>query len=115
MSEAYSDPYQILELERSASADEIKRAYFALVRANPPEREPERFKQIRAAYELLRDPQKRIETDMQLLQPWPAPAKPRRAPTPDLKLHQEDLLMALRALSDLDRRDWREHYVKIQV
>lgn len=115
MSEAYNDPYQTLEIERSASADEIKRAYFALVRANPPEREPERFKQIRAAYELLRDADKRAETDMLLLQPWTSASRQRRAPSPDLRLQPEDVLAALRSLSDLERRDWREHHARVHV
>lgn len=104
----YDDPYETLELAREATADEVKRAYFALVRAHPPEREPELFKRVRAAYERLRDPEKRAETDMLLLQPWPAPTRKRRAPRLDPALHREDVIAALRALSDLARDDWRD-------
>ena len=104
----YDDPYETLEIAREASADEIKRAYFALVRAHPPEREPELFKRVRAAYERLRDPEKRTETDMLLLQIWPATNRKRRPPKMDAALHREDVIAALRALSDLAREDWRD-------
>jgi curved DNA-binding protein CbpA len=104
----YDDPYETLAIAREATGDEIKRAYFALVRAHPPEREPELFKRVRAAYERLRDPEKRAETDMLLLQPWPAPFRKRRPPRYDRALYREDVIAALRALSDLARDDWRD-------
>ena len=44
--------------------DEIKRRYLALVRAFPPDREPERFQVYRAAYEALRDERKRLEAKL---------------------------------------------------
>ena len=115
MTKPYRDPYAALGLPRTATAAEIKQAYFALVRAYPPEREPEIFKRIRAAYERLRDPEKRIETDMLLLQPWPATARKRRPPQPDLALQREDVIAAARALTDLARVDWREHYEKVKL
>lgn len=42
-------------------ADEaaLRAAYVEQVRLHPPDREPERFEQVRDAYELLRDPQNR--------------------------------------------------------
>jgi len=109
------DPYAVLELPRTATLPEIKQAYFALVRAHPPEREPESFKRIRAAYERLRDPARRMETDMLLPVAWPGPERPRHAPQLDLTLHGEDVVAAARSLSDLERRDWREHYGKVQL
>jgi curved DNA-binding protein CbpA len=115
MATPYIDPYAILGLTRSATPAQIKQAYFALVRAHPPEREPETFKRIRAAYERLRDPERRAETDMLLLTAWAGPARQRRAPQLDLALHAEDVLAAARALSDLERHDWREHFAKVQL
>lgn len=110
-----TDPYTVLGLSRTVTADEIKRAYFALVRAHPPEREPETFKQIRAAYERLRDPERRAETDMLLPVAWSAGSRRRRAPSLDLVVHAEDVLVAARALTDLVRTDWRDHFKKVQV
>ena len=75
------DPYRVLGIERQASEAEIKRAYFQLVRQFPPEREPEKFQEIRAAYEALRDPHNRVTLDLFLIQP-PAPLPKRRSPCP---------------------------------
>ena len=114
MAQPYTDPYAVLGVERAATPAAIKTAYFALVRAHPPEREPAAFKQIRAAYERLRDPERRAETDLLLLEPWPAPRR-RRPPALDLALHREDVLAAARALTDLERTDWREHFAKVAL
>ena len=115
MPNPYVDPYAVLGLTRAATAAEIKQAYFALVRTHPPEREPETFKRIRAAYERLRDPERRVETDMLLLDAWPEPARKRRPPKLDLTLHREDVIEAARALTDLARTDWREHFGKVKL
>ena len=48
------DYYKILELRPGASQAEIKRAYFRLVRKYRPEKDPERFQEIRRAYEHLK-------------------------------------------------------------
>ncbi|GIV80628.1 MAG: hypothetical protein KatS3mg050_5022 [Litorilinea sp.] len=84
------DPYQLLGIPRQASDEEIKRAYFQRVREYPPEREPERFRAIRTAYELLRDPQSREQVDLLLLQP-PPQLPNRRSPSYDLAIHAEAL------------------------
>ena len=57
------DYYEVLGVERDAEAAEIKRAYFKLVRQYPPERFPEEFKEIRAAYDTLSDAERRAEFD----------------------------------------------------
>ena len=84
------DPYEILGLDRQAGDTAIKRAYFQLVRQFPPEREPEAFRKIRAAYEQLRDPERRARLSLFLLQP-PPPLPPRRRVAYDLDVHVEDL------------------------
>ena len=61
------DPYKTLGLERTATEAEIKQAYFTLVREHPPERDPDGFKRIRAAYEKLRAGQERAATDLFLI------------------------------------------------
>ena len=86
-----SDPYAVLGIDRQASEAEIKRAYFQLVHAHPPEREPEKFQQIRAAYDQLRIAESRAETDLFLLQPPPDLPKRRRT-VYDLEMHAEDIV-----------------------
>jgi curved DNA-binding protein CbpA len=57
------DLYARLGVVRTASTDDIKRAYRALVRQYPPERAPEAFKRIREAYETIGSPESRAEYD----------------------------------------------------
>jgi len=56
------DPFTVLGVDEDADDAEIRRCYLALVRDHPPDREPERFREIRAAYEALSDVRKRLET-----------------------------------------------------
>lgn len=51
--------YEILGLDEGASESEIKRAYFKLIRTFSPESDPEKFQEIREAYENLKNPEKR--------------------------------------------------------
>jgi curved DNA-binding protein CbpA len=108
------DPYGVLGVSPAASADEIKQAYFAQVRAHPPERDPVAFKQIRAAYDRLNSPAKRLETDMLAFQTWPEPAL--QAPAPiEIRVEPADVIRAARACSDLARNDWREDFREVKV
>jgi curved DNA-binding protein CbpA len=55
------DPYEVLGLEPGASETEIRNRYLQLVREFPPDRAPERFASIRAAFDVLSDPVGRVE------------------------------------------------------
>ena len=57
------DLYARLGVARTASTDDIKRAYRSLVRRYPPERAPEAFKRIREAYETIGSPESRARYD----------------------------------------------------
>lgn len=56
-----NDPFATLGLPPDAGDEEIRSRYLELVRAHPPERSPQRFAEIRAAYDALRDPVARIK------------------------------------------------------
>lgn len=55
--------YHILGLDSDAGEKEIRKAYFRLVRLHTPEKDPEGFQAIRAAYETLKDPKARANYD----------------------------------------------------
>jgi curved DNA-binding protein CbpA len=55
--------YELLNIERGANVNEIKRAYFSAVKLHSPDSDPEGFKAIRIAYETLIDQKKRAEYD----------------------------------------------------
>lgn len=49
------DPFATLGIAPTLERDAIKQAYFGSVRLTPPHRDPEAFRQLRAAYEQLSD------------------------------------------------------------
>ncbi|MCP4249453.1 MAG: J domain-containing protein [bacterium] len=63
------DYYEVLGIDRTASADEIKRAYRRLAKEHHPDRNADdpaaeaKFKEVQAAHEVLKDPQKRAQYD----------------------------------------------------
>jgi molecular chaperone DnaJ len=63
------DFYQVLGVGKEASADEIKKAYRRLARANHPDKHPgdaakhDKFKAVAEAYDVLGDPEKRKKYD----------------------------------------------------
>lgn len=52
-----ADYYQVLGLEQGATPQQVKKAYFTLVRQYSPEENPDKFREIREAYEQLQKPQ----------------------------------------------------------
>jgi DnaJ-class molecular chaperone len=65
MAVTYKDYYQLLDVPRTASRDEISRAYKKLARKHHPDLNPgdgaaeDRFKDINEAHEVLKDDEKR--------------------------------------------------------
>jgi curved DNA-binding protein CbpA len=55
-----TDPYRLLGVPETADDDIIRAAYIAAVRACPPERDRQRFEQVRAAFEAIATEPKRL-------------------------------------------------------
>ncbi|MDP4086689.1 MAG: CFI-box-CTERM domain-containing protein [Bacillota bacterium] len=55
--------YDVLSIFKESTSNEIKKAYIEMVREYPPEKNPEQFKKIRKAYEILSNPDSRHEYD----------------------------------------------------
>jgi DnaJ-class molecular chaperone len=71
--------YDVLGLSKDATADDIKKAYRKLAREHHPDKggDPEKFKKVQEAYEVLNDPQKRQNLDQ-----WGTPDGPQHGGMP---------------------------------
>ncbi len=58
------NPFDILGLDNSASTKDIKKAYFQQVKQFTPEKHAQEFKQVRQAYDLLKDDERRMEVEV---------------------------------------------------
>ncbi|MFH1743666.1 MAG: tetratricopeptide repeat protein [bacterium] len=64
-------PYEILDVDRRSSDEEIKASYFALVKRYSPEYHPDEFIEVRTAYDVLKDPVSKSRVDVGILAPPP--------------------------------------------
>ena len=90
---AYKDYYQVLEIPRTASEDDVKQAYRKLARKYHPDVSKEtdaeqRFKDLNEAHDVLKDATKRALYD-QYGEHWKAAAEG-RAPSPDAERARDD-------------------------
>jgi DnaJ-class molecular chaperone len=70
--------YEVLGLTKDASPDDVKKAYRKLAREHHPDKggDPEKFKKVQEAYEVLSDPQKRQNFDQFGTAEGPPPGMP---------------------------------------
>jgi curved DNA-binding protein CbpA len=58
------DPFATLGIDEDADDEAVRQSYLALVRRFSPDREPERFQEIRAAYEAISNERARLEVKL---------------------------------------------------
>lgn len=108
-----SDPYAVLGVPPDASLDDVRRAYYELVRTHSPEHDPETFKRIRAAYEQLVSALGQDE--LFRLQTPPDWVPNCRAAVIEEGFHPEDALAALQAWGDLGREDFTDDFSEVSL
>ncbi len=110
-----SDPYVVLGLPPRASARDVRRKYFELVRQYPPETHTDEFKKVRAAYEKLQTEDAKAETDLFLFQP-PPPWEPRKRPKKlDLAFDPQNIWLLLQSHGDLGAADFSADYRQVNI
>jgi len=78
ITESFRRARDVLHVAADADAKAIRRAYRKAVASHPPDRDADKFREIRTAYELLSDPMPRSE--QLLTHPMPHASPP---PLPD--------------------------------
>jgi DnaJ-class molecular chaperone with C-terminal Zn finger domain len=53
-------PYHVLNVSEQADDTSVKQAYLQQIKNHPPERDPQRFREIQQAYELIKDNESRL-------------------------------------------------------
>ncbi len=112
------NPYEVLEVAETASAEQIRKAYLAKVRQHPPESEPEEFRRIREAYGRLKDEAERRRLDLSVFRREPDFTPNRntdQAADPTAaddftRLYRERIFKVLLASSDLYEEDFRRAF-----
>ena len=101
-----TDPHRVLGLPQHASEEEIRARYLELVKEFPPDRNPDRFREVRAAYEAAKDP---LVVARALLQPlddaapeWSTVIKEQQTRPPAMSV---DFLLSLGNRDDATQSD----------
>lgn len=55
-----TNPFALLGIDEEADDAAVRQAYLRRVRESPPDRDPERFQTVRAAYEQIATPRQRL-------------------------------------------------------
>ena len=59
--------YEILQVEKNSDEKQIKKQYSMLIRQFHPEKYPEKYREIREAYDILKDPKSKENYDISIL------------------------------------------------
>jgi curved DNA-binding protein CbpA len=113
-SKTLTNPFDVLGIDETASSAEVKKAYFQMVRQFTPEKHAEQFKQIREAYDLLKDPSLRLEAEVFSPINPPSPSVSENVELPPIKLDGDALLWWMKqTLTDLERTDFTSDFNEV--
>ena len=109
MVEPFRKAYQSLGLEPGSDLKTVKRAYRRKVSLHPPDRDPEGFRSVREAFELISNPYSRVDTllysEVPLVPPPELPEDEEKRADP-VQFHR---LLLKRAVQELDVEDLIGH------
>ena len=108
------NPYDILDISETASFEEIRKAYLKKVRLSPPEKDPEGFKIIRKAYNLLKDSGQRKMLDLSLFRRESGLAEIKDQKYDFVGLFKDRIFRILLYSSDLYIKDFKRHFHDIK-
>lgn len=91
-------PYEVLEVDETATDEAIKKAYLRKVREFPPERDAEAFQRVRAAFESIETDKRRREYRLFHRDPLEPSALLRLVPKPSGGLERPDAAALIGAL-----------------
>ena len=108
------NPFDVLGVDGAASEGDVKKAYFQMVRKFTPEKHAEQFKQIREAYDLLKDPSRRLEAEVFSFMTLSSDTPIEDVELPPIELSSKVLLSWMRkTFTDLDRTDFTGDFNEI--
>ncbi len=91
-------PYEVLEVDETASDEAIKKAYLRKVREFPPERDAEAFRRVRAAFESIETDKRRREYRLFHCEPLDPSTLLKLIPKPSGRLERPDAAALIGAL-----------------
>ncbi len=108
------NPFDVLGVDEAASDADVKKAYFQMVRQFTPEKHAERFKQIREAYDLLKDPSHRLEAEVFSFTTPSSDPVSEAAELPPIQLDGNVFLTWVKqTLTDLERTDFTSDFNEV--
>ncbi|MCZ6679118.1 MAG: J domain-containing protein [Candidatus Poribacteria bacterium] len=108
------NPFDVLGVDGAASEADVKKAYFQMVRKFTPEKHGEQFKQIREAYDLLKDPSLRLEAVVFSFMTLSSDTAIQDVELPPIELSAKVLLSWMRkTFTDLDCTDFTGDFNEI--
>lgn len=108
------NPFDVLGVDEDASDADVKKAYFQMVRQFTPEKHAERFKQIREAYDLLKDPSQRLEAKVFSFMKSSSAPDSEGVELPPIQLDGDIFLAWMKQnLTDLERTDFTSDFNEV--
>lgn len=99
-------PFEILNIPERCSDEEAKTAYLQLIRQFPPERFPEKFKEIQAAFEKVKTERERIATRLFRLDPFASSDLWNAIKSEEQRIQVEQLVRIISEISDNHLKQW---------